>query len=259
MEVRQALHARWGVAETEGSELVSGDRWIFGCETHRPTVYADGDRSVSDPNDLVRLYEARERLLGLDSDFWPDEYRSQLWWLQGHRDCQVALFEIEHEPGERIELANPIILAATIGYMIPTEGLRVAVFAREDGTVGRQAEAGGEGSNEPPELVPEPADAHEERFHRGIVWLGEAQLLQAVGAADQGFQVRSVFADPARGAVGIVVTHPRLPAVEEFGEPTPLKARWDWPPVHMHVLEGGRRVECCSPAKLLIEQIGASS
>lgn len=59
---------------------------------------------------------------------------------------------------------------------------------------------------------------------RAVAWLSREQVLRAIGRAGQGFQVRAVFADTPREAVGVVVVHPELPVIAEFHQPYDLRS-----------------------------------
>lgn len=58
---------------------------------------------------------------------------------------------------------------------------------------------------------------------RGIIWLSGERLLHLVDPAEQGYRVRSVFADPQREAVAVVVVHPDLPVIAPGARCTDLE------------------------------------
>lgn len=66
---------------------------------------------------------------------------------------------------------------------------------------------------QPPAAPPNTLSADDLNSRRGIVRLSNEKLLHLVDPAAQGLRVRSVFADPEREAVAVVVVHPDLPVI----------------------------------------------
>lgn len=199
-------------------------RWGFVCLSH-PTgapLYSDPERGVSRA-EAEKLLGQREVLRQLDSDFWSQEHYMLIVFLAQHAGCEVALAgpNGEHEP----QAARPS---------------------------GGELPHGVQEFGEP--MVGQFVD---DARRRGIAWIGEEQILRALGASGQGFRVRSVFVDAAREGVGVIVTHHNLPVVEDFARPTELRARWEWADgVHLERPDDPMSpAEICVRPRLLIDQL----